>query len=150
MNIQEILKHLPLRYPFLLIDKVLEFTPGKSLIAIKNVTVNEPFFQGHFPTRPVMPGVLIIEALAQATAILAIKTSGKTIDVHKLVYYLVGIDKARFKKIVSAGDQLRLEVHFAQGKQMLSKFHTKAWVDGQLVCSAEILTAYKEIESLDK
>lgn len=143
-TIQEILKHLPLRYPFLLVDKVLECSPGKSLIALKNVTVNEPFFQGHFPGRPVMPGVLIIEALAQATAILAIKTSGRAVDVHKVVYYLVGIDKARFKKIVTAGDQIRLEVYFAQGKQMLHKFHTKASVDGQLVCSADILTAYKE------
>lgn len=145
LNIFEISQHLVHRYPFLLIDRVLEIDPGKTLVAIKNVTINEPFFQGHFPNYPVMPGVLIIEALAQATVILAIKTSKKPMNLQKGVYYLAGIDNARFKKVVTAGDQLRLEVRLIQDKQNLSKFSTKATVDNQLVCSADILGAYKEI-----
>ncbi len=109
MDIHEILEYLPHRYPFLLIDRVLEVVPGKRITALKNVTINEPFFPGHFPHHPVMPGVLIIEALAQTAAILSFKTMGSKPD-DKSVYYFVGIDGARFKRPVTPGDQLILEV----------------------------------------
>ncbi|MBT7870991.1 MAG: 3-hydroxyacyl-ACP dehydratase FabZ, partial [Thiotrichales bacterium] len=105
LDINEVMKHLPHRYPFLLIDKVLDFEEGKTLRAVKNVTINEPFFQGHFPHIPVMPGVLIMEALAQATGILSFKTTGK-LPTDDSLYYFVGIDKARFRKPVVPGDQL--------------------------------------------
>src|SRR2546430_5302481 len=105
MEIMEIMRHLPHRYPFLLVDRVLSVEPGKSIVAIKNVTMNEPFFQGHFPARPVMPGVLIIEAMAQAAGILSYKTLGVTPGSNSLIYF-AGIDRARFKKPVGPGDQL--------------------------------------------
>lgn len=143
LDIHEILKYLPHRYPFLLIDRVLECEPGKSLVGIKNVTFNEPFFTGHFPQRPVMPGVLIVEALAQATGMLAFLTVGRKPDEGSL-YYLVGIDNARFKQPVEPGDQLRLEVDIVKSMRGVWKFSGKALVDGKVVCSAELMCAERE------
>lgn len=145
LNIYEILEHLPHRYPFLLIDKVLECEPGKSLVGIKNVSHNEPYFPGHFPTRPIMPGVLILEALAQATGILAFQTDGRKPDGTSL-YYFVGIDKARFKQPVIPGDQLRLEVEFVREMRGIWKFDGRAKVDDKVVCSAELMCAEREVE----
>ena len=145
LDIHEILKHLPHRYPFLLIDRVLEFKPDSHLIGIKNVSHNEPYFPGHFPQRPVMPGVLILEALAQATGILAFKTVGKIPDQNSL-YYFVGIDKARFKRPVEPGDQLRLEVEYVKRMRGIWKFNGKASVDDDVVCSAEIMCAEREVQ----
>ncbi len=144
MDIHEVLEYLPHRYPFLLIDRVLEYTPGESLVAIKNVTINEPFFPGHFPHRPVMPGVLIMEALAQATGILAFKTTG-TKPNDKFLYYFAGIDNARFKQPVHPGDQLRLEVEVVKAKRGIWKFKAEAKVDGNLVASADLMCAEQEI-----
>src|SRR5210317_636898 len=134
MDIQQILQHLPHRYPFLMIDRVTEFKAGESLVGYKNVTYNEPFFTGHFPQRPVMPGVLILEALAQATGILAFRTLERTPDDNSL-YYFVGVDKARFKQPVEPGDQLQLEVEFVKQMRGIWKFNGKALVDGNVVCS---------------
>lgn len=145
LDIHEILKHLPHRYPFLLIDRVLEYVPGSHLIGIKNVTHNEPYFAGHFPQRPVMPGVLILEALAQATGILAFKTVDRIPDKNSL-YYFVGIDKARFKRPVEPGDQLRLEVEYIKRKRGIWKFNGVATVDDEMVCSAEIMCAEREVQ----
>jgi len=139
LNINQIKKVLPHRYPFLLVDRVIEFESGVYLKAIKNVTVNEPFFQGHFPEQPIMPGVLIIEAMAQATALygeLAIK-GGMDDDI---LYYLVGVDKARFRQTVGPGDQLVLQVNFITVKRNIWKFSTTAKVDDKLVASAELMT----------
>lgn len=143
-NIQEILSMIPHRYPFLLIDKVIDFVPNESIVAIKNVTMNEPFFQGHFPERPVMPGVIILEAMAQATGILACQSSGQAIG-KDVLYYFAGIDNARFKKVVLPGDQLRLEATYINAKKNLWKFAATAKVDDNVVCSATIMGAYKEI-----
>ncbi len=138
MDINTIKNYLPHRYPFLLIDRVIGFEKGETLTAIKNVSVNEPQFTGHFPIRPIMPGVLIIEALAQATGILAFKSEiGKPAEDE--VYMLVGVDKARFKKIVEPGDTLVLTVEVMMQKRGIWKFDTKATVDGELVASAEIM-----------
>ena len=145
MDIHAVLKHLPHRYPFLLIDRVIECIPGKSLVALKNVSINEPFFSGHFPIRPVMPGVLILEAMAQATGILAFKTVGDQPD-DKSLYYLVGVDKARFKKPVEPGDQLRLEVTLNRTMRRTWLFSTEAKVEGQVVASAELMCVEKDIE----
>jgi 3-hydroxyacyl-[acyl-carrier-protein] dehydratase len=145
MDIHEILEHLPHRYPFLLIDRVLECKPGESLVGYKNVTFNEPFFQGHFPQRPVFPGVLILEALAQATGILAFRTLERIPDDNSL-YYFVGVDKARFKQPVEPGDQLRLEVEYVTKKRGIWKFNGQALVDGKVVCSAELMCAEREIK----
>ena len=145
LDIYDILKHLPHRYPFLLIDRVLDYEPGKSLIAIKNVTHNEPHFPGHFPNRPIMPGVLILEALAQATGILAFKTADRIPDDNSL-YYFVGIDNARFKQPVEPGDQLRLEVEFVKQMRGIWKFKGQALVDGKIVCSADLMCAEREVE----
>ena len=144
MDIHEVLQYLPHRYPFLLIDRVLECTPGESLTAIKNVTVNEPFFQGHFPHRPVMPGVMILEAMAQATGILAFRTTETRPSEH-LLYYLVGVDDARFKQPVEPGDQLILEVRSDRNMRGLWKFSAEAKVDGKLVASANLMCARKEV-----
>lgn len=140
MEINEIRNYLPHRYPFLLVDRVLTCELGKSLTAIKNVTVNEPFFNGHFPQAPVMPGVLILEALAQAAGILIFKTENVSLDKDNW-FFLAGIDKARFKKIVQPGDQLHLEIKMLKARTGLWKFEGIATVNGQLACSAEILTA---------
>ncbi len=145
MDIQQILKHLPHRYPFLLIDKVLAYTPGQSLTALKNVTYNEPFFQGHFPQRPVMPGVLIVEAMAQATGLLASASTHSQPSEHVL-YYLVGIDDARFKLPVQPGDQLIIEVVHERNVRDVWKFNGTAKVDGKLAASATILCARREHE----
>lgn len=143
LDIHEILQHLPHRYPFLLIDRVLEYVPESHLIGIKNVSFNEPYFTGHFPQRPVMPGVLILEALAQATGILAFKTVARIPDKNSL-YYFVGIDNARFKLPVEPGDQLRLEVKYIKRMRGIWKFTGSATVEGNLVCEAEIMCAERE------
>ncbi len=144
MDISEVLQYLPHRYPFLLIDRVLHVEPGRCLTGVKNVTFNEPFFQGHFPQRPIMPGVLILEALAQATGILAFKTEGKKPD-HESMYYLVGIDKARFKHPVEPGDQLILEVSMQRVSRGIGKFSGEAKVDGKIVAMAGLMCAKREI-----
>jgi len=145
MNIQDVKNFLPHRYPFLLIDRVLEIEVGKTLVAIKNVTFNEPHFTGHFPTQPIMPGVLIIEALAQATGILAFKSEvGKPIDGQ--IYMLVGVDKVRFKRMVEPGDQLRLEVEVLVVKRGIWKFKCRATVDGKVVTTAELMCTQKAAE----
>lgn len=144
MDIHEVLKYLPHRYPFLLIDRVLDYVPGESLTAMKNVTFNEPFFPGHFPHHPVMPGVLILEALAQATGILAFKTND-TMPSDNMLYYFVGIDKARFKRPVAPGDQLILEAKVLKFKAGIWKFECQAKVDGQVAATAEIMCAEKEL-----
>ncbi|WP_428087090.1 3-hydroxyacyl-ACP dehydratase FabZ [Candidatus Thioglobus sp.] len=142
MNIQDVKNYLPHRYPFLLVDRVLELEVGKSLVALKNVTFNEPQFTGHFPDQPIMPGVLIVEALAQATGILAFKSEvGKPIDSQ--IYMLVGIDKVRFKRMVEPGDQLRLEVEVITVKRGLWKFKCQATVDGKVVTTAELMCTQK-------
>ncbi len=142
MNIQDIKNYLPHRYPFLLIDRVLELEIGKSLIAIKNVTFNEPQFTGHFPAQPIMPGVMIIEALAQATGILAFKSEvGKPIDGQ--IYMLVGVDKVRFKRLVEPGDQLKLKVEVMTVKRGIWKFKCQALVDENIVTSAELMCTQK-------
>lgn len=146
MDITEIMQYLPHRYPFLLIDKVVEIELGKSLVAIKNVSINEPFFTGHFPDRPVMPGVLILEALAQATCVLAYKSTDARPD-GSFLYLFAGIDNARFKRVVVPGDQLRLEVELQRYKQGIWKFRGSAWVDKELVCSADMISAKKETKS---
>ena len=144
MDIREILEHLPHRYPMLLVDRVLECEPGKRILAIKNVTINEPFFTGHFPYHPVMPGVLVIEALAQAAAILSFRTLGTKPD-DKSVYYFVGIDEARFKRPVVPGDQLRLEVTFERETRGLWKFAARAHVGDALAAEAKILCTLRPI-----
>ncbi len=142
MNINEVRNFLPHRYPFLLIDRVIDIEVGKSLTAIKNVSVNEPHFIGHFPTQPIMPGVLIIEALAQATGILAFKSEvGRPMDGQ--IYMLVGIDKARFKKMVEPGDQLKLVVEVDTIKRGIWRFDTKAYVEDTLVTSASLMCTQK-------
>jgi len=142
MNISEVKNFLPHRYPFLLIDKVLSFEVGKRLTALKNITFNEPQFTGHFPSQPVMPGVLIIEALAQATGILAFKSEvGKPQEGQ--IYMLVGVDNARFKKMVEPGDQLILEVEVLTVKRGIWKFKGSAYVDDKLVTSAELMCTQK-------
>ena len=142
MNINEVKNFLPHRYPFLLIDKVIDFEIGKSLTAVKNVSFNEPQFTGHFPNQPIMPGVLIIEALAQATGILAFKSEvGKPRDGQ--IYMLVGVDKARFKRIVEPGDQLKLEVEVITIKRGIWKFKGTAYVEDKTVTSAELMCTQK-------
>ncbi len=144
MNINEIRQYLPHRYPFLLVDRVTELTEGESIVAYKNVTVNEPFFNGHFPDHPVMPGVLIVEAMAQAAGILGFKTMGKTPQ-DGSIYYFVGSDKLRFKRPVVPGDRLQLEASILSEKRGIWKFAVKATVDGALVSSATILCADRKV-----
>ena len=145
MNINEVKNFLPHRYPFLMIDRVLDIEVGKSLTAIKNVSFNEPQFTGHFPAQPIMPGVLIVEALAQATGILAFKSEvGKPIDGQ--IYMLVGIDKVRFKRTVEPGDQILLKVEVMVVKRGMWKFNCKATVDGVLVTSAILMCTQKAAE----
>ncbi len=140
LDINDIRNLLPHRYPFLLVDKVIALEPGKSLTAIKNVSYNEPYFMGHFPVKPVMPGVLIIEALAQATGLLAFETQGVVPDDDEL-FYLVGVDKARFKQPVYPGDQLLLQVEIHKSMRGIWKFSGTATVDGQLAASADLMCA---------
>lgn len=144
MNIHEILKYLPHRYPFLLVDRVVEIKEGESIVAIKNVTMNEPFFPGHFPHHPVMPGVLIVEAMAQVAAILSFKSMGELPDENSLVYF-AGIDGARFKRPVSPGDQLVMEVSIVNAKRNIYKYKAVARVDGEVAAEAELMCALKRL-----
>jgi len=144
MDIHAILEHLPHRYPMLLVDRVLECEPGKRILAIKNVTVNEPFFTGHFPHYPVMPGVMVIEALAQAAAILSFRTLGTKPD-DRSVYYFVGIDEARFTRPVIPGAQLQLEVTLERRTRGLWKFAAQARVGDTLAAEAKILCTLRSI-----
>lgn len=138
-DIQDILQRIPHRYPFLLVDRVLECEPGSHLIAIKNVTINEPFFTGHFPQQPVMPGVLIIEALAQAALLLGFASTDEE-EQGKICYFL-GIDKARFKRAVVPGDQLELQANFLKNRRGIWQFDVEARVEGQRACVAQIMAA---------
>jgi 3-hydroxyacyl-[acyl-carrier-protein] dehydratase len=144
MDIHEVLQYLPHRYPFLMIDRILECEPGKSILALKNVTINEPYFGGHFPHHPVMPGVLIIEALAQAAAVLTFKTEGAKGD-RNSVYYFVGIDGARFKKPVTAGDTLRLHVTLARHVRGIWKFDAQARVEDAVVAQAQLMCTVRDL-----
>ena len=145
MDIHDILKHLPHRYPFLLVDRVLSCEPGKSIHAYKNVSINEPFFVGHFPHHPVMPGVLIMEALAQAAGILSFKTMGE-LPSDDSVFYFVGIDNARFKKPVSAGDQLHFHVEITRQMRGIWKYRAVAKVDDEIVAEADLMCAKRDID----
>jgi 3-hydroxyacyl-[acyl-carrier-protein] dehydratase len=142
LNIQEIIELLPHRFPFLLVDRVLHFEKGKSLRAVKNVTFNEPFFQGHFPENPVFPGVLILEAMAQATGVLAFKSAG-SLQLGEL-YYFAAIHHARFKRPVVPGDQMILEVEFLKERRGIARFKGLAKVDDEVVCEAEMMCARRE------
>ena len=144
LDIQEILEYLPHRYPFLLIDRVVDYVDNKSLIAYKNVSVNEPFFTGHFPERPIFPGVLIMEAMAQATGLLAFKSTQTKPSDGKL-YYFAGIDNCRFKQPVVPGDQLYFEVEVIKARRGIWKFHSNAKVDGKIVASADLMCAEQNI-----
>ena len=144
LDIHQILKKLPHRYPILLVDRVLTLEKGKRITALKNVTINEPFFNGHFPHRPVMPGVLMLEALAQAAALLAFETLGVEPD-DKTVYYFAGIDGARFKRPVEPGDQLRLEVTLDRMKAGIFKFGAKALVGEELAVQAQLMCTMRTI-----
>jgi 3-hydroxyacyl-[acyl-carrier-protein] dehydratase len=143
MDINEISQLLPHRYPFLLVDRVLECMPGESLVGIKNVTINEPFFAGHFPGYPVMPGVLIVEALAQACGLLAFKSSERR---PNAIFYLVGVENARFKRPVQPGDQLRLRSQLKRTIRGVWMFDAQATVDGQLVAECEIRCTMRDVE----
>ena len=140
LDIQAILMRLPHRYPFLLVDRVVECVPGERICAIKNVSFNEPFFQGHFPGRPLMPGVLIIEAMAQATGILTYETAGGS-GHEDVIYYFVGIDKARFKRPVEPGDQLLLRAQLLKRRQQVWRFAASAHVGEELCSEAELMCA---------
>jgi len=144
MDINEVLAHLPHRFPMLLIDRVLECEPGKRIVALKNVSANEPYFPGHFPHHPIMPGVLILEAMAQAAGILTFKTSGTKPD-DKTAYYYVGIDSARFKKPVLPGDQLQLEVRLERMLKGIAKFSCVARVGQDVVTEATILCSIRAL-----
>ena len=144
MDIHQILKLLPHRYPILLVDRVLELETGKSIKALKNVTINEPFFMGHFPKHPVMPGVLMIEAMAQAAALLSFSTLGVTPD-DKTVYYFAGIDGARFKRPVGPGDQMIMDVSLLRMKAGIFKFKGVTRVDGNIACEAELMCTMRTV-----
>ena len=146
-NIQEILKLLPHRYPFLLVDRITEFEPNDYLVAVKNVTVNEPCFTGHFPEQPVLPGVLQLESMAQATALLAFKTleaTGRELKENG-IFLFAGIDKARFKMPVMPGDQMLIHCKLLREKSGMWKAEAKITVDGKLACFAELLAAYRDV-----
>lgn len=144
MDINEVLSYLPQRYPFLMIDRVVDYAPGEFLTGIKNVTFNEPYFVGHFPQRPIMPGVLILESLAQATGILAFKTGEQPPDQDSL-YYFVGIDDARFKRPVEPGDQMRLEVRLQKNRRGIWVFSGEAMVEDRLAASATLMCTRREV-----
>jgi len=143
MDIHEVLEHLPHRYPFLLIDRVLEVVPNERIVALKNVTINEPFFPGHYPHHPVMPGVLVIEAMAQASALLTFKSMGTKPDASS-VYYFVGIDNARFKRPVTAGGHVIFRMELTMNRRGMFKFKGTAEVDGQIAAEAELICAIKD------
>jgi 3-hydroxyacyl-[acyl-carrier-protein] dehydratase len=149
LDIRQIMEFLPHRYPLLLVDRVLEIESGKRIKALKNVTINEPFFVGHFPHVPVMPGVLIIEAMAQAAGILSFHTMERKAD-DKSVYYFVGIDGARFKRPVVPGDQLIIEVEILRLARSISKFSAKATVDGQVAAEAELMCTLRNLDDPSK
>ena len=144
MDIHKILDMLPHRYPFLMVDRVLEVEKNVRIRALKNVTINEPFFQGHFPGRPVMPGVMMLEALAQAAALLAFETMGNAADENS-VYYFVGIDGARFKRPVEPGDQLYLDVFMDRNKGGIYKFKARAMVGEELAVEAELMCTVRKV-----
>ncbi len=145
LNIQEIMEYLPHRYPFLMIDKVIDFEVGVILKAVKNVTINEPFFTGHFPQKPVMPGVMILEAMAQATGILGFKTENIPPEDTSSLYFLVGIDKARFKQVVVPGDRLDIEVKLMKLRRGIYSFSGKTFVEGKVVCSADLMCTRQSV-----
>ncbi|UCH49135.1 MAG: 3-hydroxyacyl-ACP dehydratase FabZ [Betaproteobacteria bacterium] len=144
IDVQEIMRLLPHRYPFLLIDRVLAYEPGKEIVALKNVTINEPFFGGHFPNFPVMPGVLIIEAMAQASALLAFKTFDLELS-DSNVFYFVGIDGARFKKPVTPGDQLVVKAQILRSIKGIWKFTGQAYVDDKVVSEANLMCTMRTV-----
>ena len=144
-EIDKIMEFLPHRYPFLMVDRVIESSEGESLSALKNVSVNEPFFQGHFPNQPIMPGVLILEALAQATGLLAF--SSKVVDHENKIYMLVGIDKARFRGQVVPGDQLILNVRLKRNMRGIGLYECEALVDGRVVAEAEMMCSAQDKEA---
>lgn len=144
MEVTEIQKYLPHRYPFLLVDRIIEFEADKRIVGIKNVTINEAFFTGHFPVTPVFPGVLIVEALAQASGILAFKSRNRTLE-DGFVYYLAGTDKTKFKRSVVPGDQLRLEVEIINLRSHWMNASGKAFVEDQLVCSSLLTCAEQKV-----
>ncbi|MBL8437709.1 MAG: 3-hydroxyacyl-ACP dehydratase FabZ [Zoogloeaceae bacterium] len=144
MDILEILDYLPHRYPFLLVDRVVELVPGERIVALKNVTMNEPFFPGHFPHHPVMPGVLIVEAMAQAAALLSFKSHGVKPDENQVVYF-AGIDNARFKRPVVPGDQLHLEATITQAKRGIYKYRAVARVGEQLAAEGDLMCAIRSL-----
>ena len=144
LDIHKILQRLPHRYPFLLVDRVIAFEKDKRITALKNVTINEPFFTGHFPHRPVMPGVLMLEALAQTAALLSFESLGEQPDENTVVYF-VGIDGARFKRVVEPGDQLILEASLLRAKAGIYKYTTRASVDGQTAVEAELMCTMRKV-----
>lgn len=144
MDIHDIMRHLPHRYPFLMVDRVLECEAGKYIVALKNVTMNEPHFPGHFPHHPVMPGVLILEALAQAAAIMSYVTVNKVPDENSVVYF-AGIDGARFKRPVLPGDQLILRADLLRSMRGVWKYATRAEVNGEIVAEAEMMAALRDM-----
>lgn len=146
MDIEKILEHLPHRYPFLLVDRILEIEKGESIVAIKNVTVNEPFFQGHFPERRVMPGVLIIESLAQAGGVLLYHSLP---DAEHTLVFLTKVNNAKFRRPVIPGDQLVLKVHISKQKNRFCQIEAKAYVDDELVAEAEIMATFVDVEEMD-
>jgi 3-hydroxyacyl-[acyl-carrier-protein] dehydratase len=148
MDIKKILEYLPHRYPFLLVDRVLSCDPGKNIVALKNVTINEPYFQGHFPNYPVMPGVLIIESIAQAAAILTFHSERAKPD-KQSVYFFVGIDNARFKRPVVPGDTLRLQVEITRHVRGIWKFAGQAWVGDTMAAESEIMCTVRSIAAQD-
>ncbi|KTD48526.1 3-hydroxyacyl-[acyl-carrier-protein] dehydratase FabZ [Legionella taurinensis] len=145
IDIIRILELLPHRYPFILVDRVLDYKTLDYLVATKNVTINEPFFMGHFPGNPIMPGVLMLEALAQASAILS-NLSRTPKEGHEFLYYFAGIDNAKFKHVVTPGDQLRLEVKLVGQKRDFWRMHGEAFVGDTLACSADLMSASKEVK----
>lgn len=145
MDIQDVLKYLPQRYPVLMIDRVRECEPGKRIVALKNVSANEPYFQGHFPGRPIMPGVLILESMAQAAGVLVFSAEGQAGQHNEHLYYYVGIDNARFKKPVVPGDQLELEVKLERSLRGIGKFSCVARVGGAVVAEAVILCSVRPV-----
>ena len=144
MDIHQILEKLPHRYPILLVDRVLEIEAGRRIKALKNVSINEPYFTGHFPHRPVMPGVLMLEALAQAAALLSFADGGLQTNKNSVIYF-VGIDGARFKRVVEPGDQLILEVEVDRIKAGIHKFNARATVAGELACEAQLMCTMRTI-----
>jgi 3-hydroxyacyl-[acyl-carrier-protein] dehydratase len=144
LDIHQILKKLPHRYPILLVDRVLELEKDKRILALKNVTINEPFFMGHFPHRPVMPGVMILEALAQAAALLSFESTGRQVDDNTVVYF-VGIDGARFKRPVEPGDQLMLEASIERAKAGIYKYKARASVGGETAAEAELMCTVRTV-----